>query len=60
VATGLAERPDCPVDEPRPGRPPVVGVEQVEAVVSVALEGIPEASSAGRERSFAVGVHRLS
>ncbi|MFC4469621.1 hypothetical protein ACFPH6_34835 [Streptomyces xiangluensis] len=60
MATGLVERLDGPVDEPRPGRPPVVGVEQVEAVVIVALEVIPEASSAGRERVFAVGVHRLS
>jgi hypothetical protein len=45
---------------PAARRSSVVGVEQVEAVVIVALEVIPEASSAGRERVFAVGVHRLS
>jgi hypothetical protein len=60
MATGLAERLDGPVDDPRTGRPPVVGVEQVEAVMIVALEVIPESSSAPRERVFAVGVHRLS
>ncbi|MFD3620621.1 hypothetical protein ACFWWT_36385 [Streptomyces sp. NPDC058676] len=60
MAAGLAERLDGPVGEPRPSRPPVVGVEQLEAVVIGALEVIPEASSAGRERVFVVGVHRLS
>ncbi|WP_328784447.1 hypothetical protein OHT68_41505 [Streptomyces canus] len=57
MATGLAERLGGRADECRPGRPPVVGVAQVEAVVIVAPAVTPEASPAGRERIFAV--HRL-
>ncbi|MFF3336250.1 hypothetical protein ACFYWX_43220 [Streptomyces sp. NPDC002888] len=40
------------VDEPRPGRPPTISVDQVEVVVVTTLEQLPKNATTGRERRW--------
>ncbi|MFC8676835.1 helix-turn-helix domain-containing protein [Streptomyces griseorubiginosus] len=49
----IADRLDGFVDEPRPVRPPTIGVDQVEAVVVTILEELPKNASHWSRKSVA-------
>ncbi|WP_399921342.1 helix-turn-helix domain-containing protein [Streptomyces kanamyceticus] len=49
----LAERLEVLADEPRPGRPPTISVDQVEAVVVTTLEEIPKNATHWSRKSMA-------